>query len=151
MKYIIVILILIAINSNAQYKYAAGIRFDRNAGVTFKNNNKKGISFEAMLHSFGNGAKFTLLAEKHEKALKSNQWRWYYGAGGHMGVASHYKEKHFVDPIAQIGIDGIIGIEHTFNEIPLNLSLDWKPEFNLLNYSGLHIYNAGISLRFAIK
>ena len=151
MKYLIGILLLFSLSTSAQYKYAVGIRFDRRPGITFKNNKGTGTSLEAMLHGFGNGAKVTLLAEKHQKAFSTGHWRWYYGAGGHLAAASRYRKWEYAEPLTQVGVDGILGIEHTFSEVPLNISLDWKPEFNFVNYTGLYLDNVGLSLRFAIK
>jgi hypothetical protein len=152
MKKIILLLFIISYSASAQYKYAVGIRFDDSEGLTFKNNKAKGASFEAMLSGFGNGLKGTLLAEWHQKAFTTGQWRWFYGAGGHVGsVNSRFRKKDFYAGYRQVGLDGILGLEVTFNEVPINLSVDWKPEFNFINYPGLYLGTFGLSARFAIK
>mgnify|MGYP001615571992 CR=1 FL=1 len=30
-----------------------------------------------------------------------------------------------------LGVDGIIGLEYVFDGVPINLSLDYKPSFNI--------------------
>ena len=151
MRYLIFLFLLVSLSTTAQYKYAFGARFDGSPGLTFKANNGKKASLEFLLNSFHNGAKGTLLAEWHQKAFSPGQWRWYYGIGGHMGAANRFHDQYYNGNYMQIGGDGIIGLEYTLSEIPLNLSVDWKPELNLLNYSGLNVYNVGFSARFALK
>ncbi|MCP9763531.1 hypothetical protein EGI31_11240 [Lacihabitans soyangensis] len=151
MRHLIILFLLISFSATAQYKYAFGARFDGSPGITFKVNKGKKASLEALLNSFGNGAKGTLLAEWHQKAFSTGQWRWYYGVGGHAGAANRYRNRYYYDNYVQVGADGILGLEHTFSEIPLNLSVDWKPELNFINNPGLYVTNVGFSARFALK
>ncbi len=139
--------------TNAQYKFAVGARFDGGPGITMKFKNGSKLGAEALIHGYGNGIKGTLLAEWHEPAFNSNKFQFYYGFGGHMGATPgyYYRKREFAGPYFQVGADGILGLEHTFSEIPLNLSVDWKPEFNFINYTGLYLGNIGLSARFAIK
>ncbi len=154
MKKTFFILFLLAFNfmASAQYKFAVGVRFDDSQGLSFKTNKPKGVSFEGILSGFGNGTKGTLLAEWHQKAFTSGDWRWFYGVGGHVGsVNSRWRKKDYYQSYRQVGADGILGLEYTIREIPLNLSIDWKPEFNFINYPGLYLSTFGFSARFAIK
>jgi hypothetical protein len=134
----------------AQYKGAVGIRFSDGPAVTAKFSLGGSAAAEALLSGFGNGLKGTLLYELHNPAFNSSKWRWYYGFGGHMG-ASAVRRKYYHSEIAEfhVGVDGILGLEHTFSEIPLNISADWKPEFNFINYTGLVIPVFGLSARLA--
>jgi len=50
---------------------------------------------------------------------------WYWGFGGSFttwdyGISDNYYE---------IGISGVLGLDYTFDEIPLNVSVDWAPTF----------------------
>jgi hypothetical protein len=76
------------------------------------------------------------------------------GAGAHIGFWNGrynpwWDEK--VESHAVFGIDGQIGLEYTFNEIPLNLSVDWKPAINLVGSSNFWGDEFGLSIRYAIK
>lgn len=139
-----------AVIGQAQYKVAVGIRLLDGPQVTGKFALGGNKAAEALVGGFGNGLKGTLLYEIHQSAFNSNQWRWYYGAGAHMG-ASPVRRKNYDAPAAvfHMGVDGIIGLEHTFNEIPLNFGIDWKPELNFVNYSGVYLPNFGLSFRLA--
>jgi hypothetical protein len=46
-----------------------------------------------------------------------------------------------------MGIDGILGIEYTFDDAPINLGLDLKPSLNLFGYTGLWA-EFGLSARY---
>lgn len=56
---------------------------------------------------------------------------WYWGVGAALGVYS----KSF-----QVGVLGDLGIEYNFPQIPLSLSLDWRP--------GLYFVTGGYGLYF---
>ncbi len=135
----------------AQYKAAVGIRFHGGPAVTAKFNTGGNTAAEALLSGFGRGLKGTLLYEIHQSAFGTNQWRWYYGFGGHMGAAPKRRGYEPLGTEFHVGADGILGIEHTFREIPINLSADWKPEFNFINYTGLALPVFGLSARLAIN
>jgi hypothetical protein len=47
-----------------------------------------------------------------------------------------------------IGIDGIIGLEYLFKDVPFNASLDWKPGFNLIGYTGFWGDEVAVSVRY---
>lgn len=144
-------LFVLALNAaNAQYKTAVGIRFSDGPAVTAKFNFDSNKAIEALLGGFGNGLKGTVLYEIHNTAFGTPQWRWYYGFGGHMG-STPVKRKYYdeFDPFFHVGADGILGIEYTFKEIPVNISGDWKPEFNFVEHTGLVLPLFGFSGRLA--
>ncbi|MFC3812496.1 hypothetical protein [Lacihabitans lacunae] len=147
----ITFLLLLSISVQAQYKFAVGARFDGSPGLTLKANKLGKAGAEFLLDGFGRGLKGTALIEWNQAAFNGGGFRWYYGFGGHLGSAPYYRHKDYVESNFQVGVDGIVGLEYNFTEIPLNMSIDWKPEFNLINYPGLYIQNFGLSARFAIK
>jgi hypothetical protein len=133
----------------AQYKHAVGVRLLDQSGISLKWDPKNiRLTPELILADFGRGLKTTFLLEKHQRASFGSGWRWYVGAGGHMGLTEKYRGEKYGDPYMQLGVDGILGIEHTFTGLPLNISLDWKPEFNLGVGSGLHLPVFGFSARY---
>jgi hypothetical protein len=64
---------------------------------------------------------------------------WYYGGGAHIGFynGSHTYWGTYGTSYTVAGIDGILGIEYSFDEIPINIGIDWKPALNLIGYSGI--------------
>lgn len=61
-------------------------------------------------------------------------FNWYVGAGANVGFAS----SEFI-----LGVVGQLGIEYNFN-IPLAISLDWRPNFGLI--PATHFYANSIAL-----
>ncbi len=148
MKKIIFLIVLInslAMSSKAQddgnYRNAVGVRLGSSVPAI-----KNGISFkhffgnnavEAIL-SFGDGTALCGLYEIH-KPIGTANLQWFIGAGGYIG---------FSNKTNNIGAAGIIGLDYKFSMIPLNLSLDWKPELNLVSKIGFEATGIGFSARF---
>jgi hypothetical protein len=59
---------------------------------------------------------------------------WYYGGGVHVGLGWSASWSNSFG----VGVDGIIGAEYDFESLinlPISLSLDWKPGIDFLNFS----------------
>lgn len=83
--------------------------------------------------SYGPAVTLTGLLEYN--ILFSNPgWRIFLGPGVHAGSWNrHYYDRFETRPAAQgiFGIDGILGVEYIFHEVPIGLSADVKPAINL--------------------
>jgi hypothetical protein len=89
------------------------------------------------------------LYEIHNPAFDIDRLNWYYGVGGHIGFwDGKYDDRFDAGNNTVIGIDGILGLEYNFKEIPFNLSLDWKPALNLVGSSGFWGDGGAISIRY---
>lgn len=80
---------------------------------------------------------------------------WYYGVGADLGFWSgnyyYYNKRH--DKYyngAWGGVDGVIGLEYTFQEIPLNLALEAVPTVRVFPYVGFAM-NGAFAVRFTLK
>ena len=154
---IISILIVLLFNlSNAQsYEKAIGIRGGLFSGITGKFFLSDNTAIEGIFHSRWKGYGICGLYEIHND-MNNENFRWYYGAGGSLSVwegqyvpwIDPYTGHDIYKQYMVISIDGIIGIEYNFSDIPFNLSIDWKPSFNLVGYSGLWVDGAALSLRY---
>lgn len=151
---ILTICTLLSFSSFSQYRTAVGVRFNSAPALTIKHSLSKKNALEGLLFGYGNGLTATLLYEVHQNLGEKNL-RWYYGAGGHLGVwregRRRYGPYYIEDGGFHLGADGIIGIEYTFSGAPLNLSLDWKPAFQIIGNPGLYLGDVGLSLRFAVR
>jgi hypothetical protein len=134
--------LLFSTRSQAQeYKMAIGVRLSSaqatvNNSVTFKYFMNESHALEAML-SFDPGA-VGVLYEVH-KPLGAAGFQWFFGGGGYAAFKG--------DNV--LGAMGIVGLDYKFQQIPLNLSLDWKPELNLVNNVNFQAAAVGLSVRFA--
>ena len=71
-------------------------------------------------------------------------WRWTH-IGFYDGNNAYWGEPGITYTV--VGIDGILGLEYTFSEVPICLGLDWKPELNLIGYTGVWSEGA-LSIRY---
>ncbi|MFN8289709.1 MAG: hypothetical protein U0U70_05615 [Chitinophagaceae bacterium] len=138
---------------NAQdYKTALGVRLSssnaiQNNSVSFKQFINSKTAVEA-LFTFGDPLALGALLEFH-KPLNASGLTYYYGAGGYIGFVKKLNtntNKETTDP--NFGAQGVIGLDYKFNNIPLNLSLDWKPELNIVNDINFEPAAVGFTARF---
>ncbi len=145
MKKIIFVAILalgFAFTASAQYNWGVGLRGGADYGLTVKKNMGK-TAIEGILASdnWGHGLRLTGLYY-WQKPVIADGFNLYYGLGATLGM---YGEK---DMLLSLGVDGIVGLEYSFKQkfnVPISLSLDWKPTFYLIN-PDMNFYWKGLAL-----
>jgi hypothetical protein len=134
------------------YNTGIGIRAGYANGLTIKHFVNSNSALEGIIASRWKGFQITGLYEIHNRAFNTERLNWYYGFGGHIGFwDGDNTNKYWGDPgesYTVIGIDGILGLEYNFSEIPFNLSVDWKPAFNLYGYNGFWGDGGALSFRY---
>ena len=113
--------------SAQDYKVAVGIRFS-NAAPTL--NNSLSVKYfidqsnavEGLL-SFGSRVGIGGLYEKHQLIGATPAFTWFYGGGAYLGFESGR---------TWFGPTGVVGIDYKFSDAPVDLSLDWKPELDIV-------------------
>jgi hypothetical protein len=155
MKRILIVIIIMmcsVVSSTAQdYTTGIGVRGGFSNGLTIKHFISERAAIEGIISSRWKGFNLTGLYEIHQQAFDVEHLNWYYGAGGHIGF---WKGRDVSwgdnrdDDYTVIGIDGILGIEYNFQEIPINISLDWKPTMNIIGYSGFWGDGGAFSVRY---
>lgn len=139
--------------SNAQdYKTALGVRLSSSAAMVNNSISIKHFVSHDMavegLFSFGDPLAFGVLLEKH-KPLSAEGLNWYYGAGGYLGFIKTYNPNKLRNETnTNFGAQGVIGIDYKFTNIPLNLSIDWKPELNIVSDINFEPAAVGFTARF---
>jgi hypothetical protein len=129
-------------SSSLDRKHQLGIRISSqdaavNHSISYKYFFSSTIAGEA-LFTFSDPAAIGLLVEKHT-ALGSSGASWFWGAGPYLGFGS---ERRF-------GLQGIGGFDFLFPNLPINLSVDWKPEINFTKKFSFEPAAVGVSARFA--
>ncbi|MEP6676927.1 MAG: hypothetical protein ABJA78_17325 [Ferruginibacter sp.] len=146
--FLFAIVFTITTQANAQetvsHNNAIGIRLGPStpvikSGITFQHYMPNNNAIEAIA-SFGDGFALCGLYEIH-KPLATDNLGWFIGFGGYAG---------FSNKNSYIGAAGIVGLKYDFNSqnIPLNISLDWKPELNIVEKVGFEASAVGFSARF---
>ena len=158
MKKILVVVLLAAgaglyNNAGAQdYKTALGVRLSssnamQNNSVSFKQFITEKSAIE-VLFTFGDPLALGAMLELHQP-LAAEGLSWFYGGGGYVAFVKKLNtttQKENTEP--NFGGQGVIGLDYKFNNIPLNISLDWKPELNLVTDINFEPAAIGFTARF---
>ncbi len=125
--------------NSLKYKTAAGIKVWNGAGITLKTfiQEKAALEFIGFFNS--DGTRISGLYEFHGDLNTESNLKWYIGPGAHVGL---------YDSHTYAGIDGVVGIDYKFRNLPLNLSLDWQPSVEFGSGSGFIGNSAGVGIRY---
>ncbi len=81
-------------------------------------------------------------------------FQWYYGGGVGVGFYRYNYDDVFVGTESSGGVGvnliGAIGLDYKFADIPLNLSLDWQPNFGFIRNGGFGYDNGGLAVRYTL-
>ncbi len=131
-------LCLFAFNAEAQnYKSAAGLRLGSPLSASYKTflNESNAIEAFASFRSFSGYSWFALNGayQIHKPISSVDGLNYYYGAGA--GV--YFWSFDFIDSseTTTIGIQGYLGLDYTFEDTPINLTVDWIPTYFLSGFS----------------
>lgn len=140
-----------------QYQTAIGLKggFPGYGSVSLKHFFGGSSALEANL---GGGYRHLWLQALYEKNFNiQGGLDWYIGGGADLGFWTNgyrYRHPHWDDDRYYTGvfggIDGIIGLEYTFEQVPINIALDATPTIRLFPWVGFYIYGS-LAVRFAIK
>lgn len=155
-SFFVSMLLVIGMSTHSQaqnYNTGIGLRGGTSQGITVKSFLNQTNAIEGILHTRWNGLLVTGLYEIHKNIPNAKGLMWYYGAGAHVGFWDDRVDRR--PPWARenksytvLGADLIIGLDYTIPNSPVNLSLDYKPAFNLIGYSGVWADGVALSLRF---
>jgi hypothetical protein len=140
--------------SAQEYKTALGVRLSSaapmvNNSISLKQFINSKVAIEG-LFSFGDPLALGAMVEFH-KPLSSAGLSYFYGGGGYIGFVKNTNpttQKASTDP--NFGAQGVVGLDYKFSNIPLNLSLDWKPELNIVSDINFEPAAIGFTARFTL-
>jgi hypothetical protein len=149
MRIIILLLVLVTISglynrlSAQDYKLAVGLRFSTaaptlNNGISVKYFIDSSNAVEGLL-TFGSRVGIGGLYEKHQLIGGTPAFTWFYGGGAYVG---------FENGQTWFGPTGVVGLDYKFSSAPVDLSLDWKPELDIVPSINFVPDAFGLSARF---
>jgi hypothetical protein len=149
MRIIILLLVLVTISglynrlSAQDYKLAVGLRFSTaaptlNNGITVKYFIDSSNAVEGLL-TFGSRVGIGGLYERHQLIGGTPAFTWFYGGGAYVG---------FENGQTWFGPTGVVGLDYKFSSAPVDLSLDWKPELDIVPSINFVPDAFGLSARF---
>ena len=127
------------------YRFGVGIRLS-NATPTLNNSitGKYFITEKSAVEgivSFGSRFGLGGLLEIY-KSFSVQGLSWFYGGGAYVG---------FEDGDTYLGPTGILGMDYKFANVPINVSVDWKPELDIIPDINFVPDAFAVSVRFTIK
>jgi hypothetical protein len=135
--------------------YAVGLRLGSGTGLTVQKFLTDRKVVEGILYTRWRGFNLCGLIHFHERIVGNVKGlKWYYGGGAHVGYYTYYaghpgwQNDRDKAGLTVAGFDGILGMEFYFPDLPVQISVDWKPEFNVIGWSGFGADNGAISVRW---
>lgn len=132
------------------YRTSLGFRAGLPYGLTVKHFLSKTNALEGVLASRWGGFVITGLYENEHWTGEYPGLNWFWGFGAHAGFwdagSNPNIDTDYVGSV--IGADAILGIEYTFDDLPINLSLDLLPSLNIIGVTGWGGINGAISVRY---
>jgi len=149
------------------YEKQVGLRLGVTPGITGKIIKNDRTAIEGILGFRTGGLQMVALLESYHPLIKTNTQRWmmYFGGGAHLGFVNGYnrvrrwsntsgyyfEEQRVVGPV--LGLDGIIGTEYTFQKVPITLSIEFKPFFEVQDFRqfDVNFWDFGFGIKYSFK
>jgi hypothetical protein len=130
---------LVSIGRTQDYDTGLGLRVGLYNGLTAKHFLGEKSALEGIISMRWKGIGITGLYELHNSLFNADGLKWYVGGGAHVGFynGDHTEWGTPETKYRVMGLDGILGLEYSFNSFPISLSIDWKPAFNIVGYRGI--------------
>lgn len=153
--------LLLFFQTKAQnYTRDAGVRAGFLINATYRQYNNDESFLEMMAGFNHNTLSYTVLKEFSKPALTefSPNLQFIYGFGLHAGITrkikyqvltrTYYYDEYRISPV--FGVDGYIGLEYWFPEIPFIVGIDFKPffEFSTIQYFNINLFDTALTLKF---
>ncbi len=135
-------------NQTSTYKRAIGVKFPGGFAISYKQFLKDNQNVEAEAMFINNGFRAVGLYEWNWDIQGVEGLRWYVGPGAHIGFWNNNYSKKSNNSNAGIGIDGVIGFDYKFSDLPINISLDWQPSVDVIGSTGTALGYGGIGVRY---
>ncbi|MBP7075430.1 MAG: hypothetical protein KBB11_00130 [Bacteroidales bacterium] len=121
------------------YRNGLGVRIGETQGIIYKQFFAKTVALEAGLAFFKQGVNLTLIAENHHfDMFRTKNLYLFYGFGLHAGyfdgtrIPLWFPDDRGFRYYFVSGVDGIVGMEYTFEQIPVCIGLELKPAMNII-------------------
>lgn len=144
-------LCLFGTTSQAQdlYQRAVGLRLGYPASVSYKHFISETDALEGYVGfrnwGFGNFVNISGAYQRHQSLSSiTDQLQWYYGAGASIYFWS-YDDFFFEESYSStsFGIQGYLGLDYTFENAPVSITLDWVPSFFVGGSLNIGTFGAG--------
>jgi len=138
------VLLISTFSFSQSYKLAIGLKggYPSLGGLNVKKMLTRSTAAEFSIGGYGGGLYLSGIFELQKPLPEPNGLDWYLGAGPTVGFGS----KSFY-----LSANGVIGIDYTFQDFPLNLALDTGPVIQLIGSTQIFAWGGGFAIRYALK
>lgn len=134
---------------------AIGVRAAYGGLISYQHKLNSEYMTEGILALRWGGVEITGLVERYKPAFNNENANWFIGAGMHIGY--HGRDNSFnpekkanTKTYINLGIDLIGGLAYNFPNIPINVSVDYKPAFHFTGERWFVGEGLGFSLRYVL-
>ncbi len=127
------------------YGTALGARIGTETGITVKHYLNSSFAVEGLGLWYHQGLRVGGLALQHVDLDRQGVTRLFAGAGLHAGYDGRKLETDKLTAAA--GMDIVGGVAFIIPNLPIELSLDWKPAWEWTGNKGFSLQRAGVSFR----
>jgi hypothetical protein len=167
---LLLVLVLMISQARAQENQKqAGFRFGNTTGFTGRIITENNFAFEGILGFRNGGVQLYALVESRKpiQLKRLENMFLYFGGGAHVGFVRWDEYNPYNDPYdgnpyyyndyyhdwhtgPAFGVDGIIGMEYSFNSAPISLAVDFKPFFEFYGpfYLRANFWDFGFHARY---
>lgn len=134
-----VFFIAFTVISAQSYNTAIGLRLGYPAAISGKKFINENTAIEGMLgfrsYVWVTSLNLTALYQKHYALGDVENLTWYWGLGANVALNS-YRSTYLGEQSGALGLGvaGGLGVDYKFEDLPLNVSLDWTPIIPLVGY-----------------
>jgi len=138
--------------SQSSYQQALGLKFPGGVSISYKSfiSDNNNLEFQGTFKD--GGFRLSGLYEFNFYTLNVDGLSWFVGPGAHLGFGKKDKydanNKLVSKNSADIGIDGIIGLDYKIKDLPINISLDWQPSIVIAGNTDFSGAYGGIGIRY---
>ena len=147
------IAILFTSQLNAQdYKTGIGFRGGTQSGLTIKHFLSEFNAVEGIFATRWGGLYSTGLYERIGPYFDVPGFHWYYGLGAHVGFIDGNNNRFEDEENHTLaGVDFIFGLEYKFENAPVVIGLDWKPQLDLIGDMYYVLDDLAFSVRYTFS
>lgn len=129
--------------SAQDYNWAIGARLGgETSGLSVKYNLDGVNALEGVLSIPYRGGFNVLGMYERNIPVIAPGFNFYYGGGAHLGSWKRDHKSEFV-----LGVDGIVGLEYKISEVPLAISLDYKPALNIISHTRFYLGDVALGIK----
>ncbi len=144
-KVLTIILIAVIAVSFAFSETTVGLRGGYGVSASLRVPAGESKAIEGIFSLYNSGLMVTGMYQWHNPIGDVENLSWYYGGGIHAGFSWFWTNSF------SLGIDGIVGIEYDFEsliDLPLKLSIDYKPAYSFIGSWGDNWYGFAGTIRY---